>query len=183
MPLLNTVKKAKKETNLTETTSVESQSVPQKEAAIQSLEGIRDAEGLRNEYTQVNEFIRHYTTLRFAIMTVYLAAMGGLVSVAFGFFEIKSGNPEHIKLWGRLGGLLTTSLFFIYEARIQSLINFRLELGKKLEDKLVGYTHLKSRPSWGRFRTHHFTIAFYLLLTIFWVAMTANKLIQILSSP
>jgi hypothetical protein len=110
-------------------------------------ENPREPEGLRNEYTQVNEFIRHYATLRFAIMTVYLAAMGGLIAVAFGFFETKTGNPDHLKLWGRLGGLLTTALFFIYETRVQSLINFRLKIGKKLEEEM-GYTHLKSRPSW-----------------------------------
>lgn len=140
----------------------------------------RDPEGLRHEYTQVNEFIRHYATLRFAIMTVYLAAMGGLLSVAFGFFELKTGNLEHVKLWGRLGGLLTTTLFFIYETRVQSLINFRLKIGRKLEEQL-GYTHLKSRPSWGRFRTHNFTNAFYVLLMLFWLGMTINKLVHILS--
>jgi hypothetical protein len=39
--------------------------------------------------------------LRFSIFTVYLAALGGLSSIAFGFFEFKYGNPEYIKLWGR----------------------------------------------------------------------------------
>lgn len=176
------MERANPATSPKEKSPAEGKQVPQKATDPHVTEPSRDPEGLRHEYTQVNEFIRHYATLRFAIMTVYLAAMGGLLSIAFGFFEIKTGNLEHVKLWGRLGGLLTTALFFIYETRVQSLINFRLKIGKNLEEQL-GYTHLKARPSWGRFRTHNFTNAFYGLLILFWLGMTINKLIHILSNP
>ncbi|HYX40349.1 MAG TPA: hypothetical protein VE821_01565 [Pyrinomonadaceae bacterium] len=131
-------------------------------------------EGLRQWYTEVNEYIRHYATLRFAIMTVYLAALGGIIAVAFSLVEIKAKNIEQIKFWGRLAGLLTTVLFFIYECRVQSLINFRLKVGRELEAKL-GYKHLTLRPSWGYFRTHHFTIGFYALLVLFWFWMAVRQ--------
>src|ERR1041384_3603244 len=130
-------------------------------------------EGLRHEYSEVNNDIRNHSTLRFSIFTVYLAALGGLSSVAFGFFEFRYGNPEYIKLWGRLGGLLVTLLFFYYERRIQSLINHNLETGKELES-LLKYAHISTRPTWGKYRSHNATTIFFYILIIFWLVMAVN---------
>lgn len=135
-------------------------------------------EGLRHEYSEVNNDIRNHSTLRFSIFTVYLAALGGLSSIAFGFFEFKYGNPEYIKLWGRLGGLLVTLLFFYYERRIQSLINHNLEVGKELES-LLKYSHISTRPSWRKYRSHNATNIFFLILIIFWLVMAVNLLVAI----
>ena len=49
-------------------------------------------EELSLEYSEVNNNIRHYSALRFAIFTVYFAVIGGIVSIAFGFFENKTGK-------------------------------------------------------------------------------------------
>lgn len=137
----------------------------------------QELECLRHEYTEVNEHIRHYATLRFAIMTVYLAAAGGLMSVSFGFLEAHGLNADHVKLAGRFGGLLTTVLFFAYELRVQSLIDFRLELGRELEQKL-GYKQFAMRPSWKWYRTHYFARAYFAILVGFWVVMTLNLLLK-----
>jgi hypothetical protein len=101
--------------------------------------------------------------------------MGGLASISFGFFEFKYGNPEQIKFWGRVGGLLVTLLFFYYELRIQSLINHNIEVGKALE-KLLGYNHISTRPSWGHLRSHYATTAFFFALIGFWLIMAIKIL-------
>lgn len=136
---------------------------------------VNDPENLRHEYTQINEDIRHYSNLRFAIFTVYFAALGGLISVAFGLFEVKAGNPEQVMFWGRVGGLLVTLLFFYYEVRIQSFINHSFRRGRELEP-LLGYKRISTRPSWGKFRSHHATIIFFLTLIVFWCVTILKKL-------
>ena len=150
--------------------------VPEKESSPLSVpsnqepQDAPDFDGWRHEYSEVNNDIRNHTNLRFTIFSVYLAALGGMISIAFGFFETKSGNPEHLKQIGRMGGLLVTLLFFCYELRLQSLINHNLKVGKKLE-KSLGYTHITDRKSWGWFRNHHVTILFFLIIIVFWLEM------------
>jgi hypothetical protein len=141
-------------------------------------QAIPNIEGLKHEYTEVNNTIRQYSTLRFAIFTVYFAALSGLAAVAFGFFESKSGNPEQVKLWGRIGGLLVSVLFFRYELRVQALINLSLARGKWLELQL-GYKQLLSRPSGGYFSMPRFTQYFYCLLILFWLVMIIRMLVTL----
>lgn len=160
--------------------AVKSDLVPERTASEIASRGIPDIEGLRHEYTEVNNNIRHYSNLRFAIFTVYFAAMSGLAAVAFGFFEIKAGNPELVKLWGRVGGLLFTALFFRFELRVESLIGVNLEIGEKLESKL-GYSQITSRPSTGMFSMPHVTRLFYSTLIIFWLVMLTNLLMTLLA--
>lgn len=143
---------------------------PQSASPTSDIGSIPNLDGLRQEYTEVSNDIRNHSNLRFTIFTVYLVALGGLISISFGFFETKSGNPENLKQTGRLGGLLVTLLFFCYELRLQSLINHNLKVGKKLEITL-GYSHITTRPSWRWFRTHYITIVFFLIMIGFWLEM------------
>jgi len=132
---------------------------------------------LKHEYTEVNNYLRHYSTLRFSILTVYLAALGGVTSVAFGFFELRYVNPDKMLLWGRAGGLIVTLLFFHYELRIQSLIEGNLLRAKELE-KLLGYKVISNRPDWRGFKNRHATNVFFGMLILFWLAMLINKFYQ-----
>ncbi|HEX8396377.1 MAG TPA: DUF4760 domain-containing protein [Pyrinomonadaceae bacterium] len=167
-----------KEKEQTETVSSQSELSPASAPLIQPEKDKFSLEGLRQQYTEVNNHIRHYSVLRFNIFTVFLAALGGLFSLSFGFFEAKNVDPNITMLWGRVGGLLVTLLFFIYERRIQVLINNSLEVGKELEDPL-GYKHLSNRPSWGWFRTHTATIIFFLILILFWFVMAIEMLAKV----
>jgi hypothetical protein len=136
----------------------------------QDQSALRNVDGLRHEYSEVNNDIRNHTNLRFTIFTVYLLALGGLLSIAFGLVETKSANPDQLKRIGRIGGLLVTLLFFFYEVRLQSLINHHFDIAKQLE-RTLGYTHISTRHSWRWYRTHHITIVFFLIMIAFWVKM------------
>jgi membrane associated rhomboid family serine protease len=138
-------------------------------------------EGLRQEYTEVNNTIRNYSTLRFSIFTVFLAALGGLVSVSFGFIDFKYGGGNAIMLWGRIGGLLVTLLFYIYERRIQYLIDHSLEAGRELEI-LLHYKHLSTRLSWRWYRGHNATTIFLVIVILFWIIMAIEMLIRIIQA-
>jgi hypothetical protein len=132
-------------------------------------------EALRHEYSEVCSDIRNHSILRFNVFTVYLAAIGGISSIAFGIFEIKYNDPEKVKVWARIGGLIVTMLFFYYELRIQSLIDHNVFRLKVLEEGL-GYNHYRSRPSWSWWRTQNATRVFFLALVLLWVVLTARSL-------
>ena len=133
-------------------------------------------EALRHEYSEVCSDIRNHSILRFNIFTVYLAAIGGISSIAFGVFEIKYNDPATVKVWARIGGLIVTMLFFYYELRIQSLIDHNVFRAKVLEEQL-DYNHYRSRPSWSWWRTQNATRVFFFALVLLWVVLAAKSLL------
>lgn len=135
-----------------------------------------DKEGLRHEYSEVSDDIRNHGTLRFNIFTVFLAAMGGIGSIAFGLFDFKSGSAEQMKLWARIGGFVVTLLFFYYELRVQSLIDHNLRVAKELE-LLLDYNRVTSRPPWGKRRSHNATRIFFSGLLVFWLVLVMKMVI------
>lgn len=139
-----------------------------------SLCGLKE-EALRHEYSEVCSDIRNHSILRFNVFTVYLAAIGGISAIAFGVFEIKYNDPEKVKMWARIGGLVVTILFFYYELRIQSLINHNIFRAKVLELAL-GYNHYSSRPSWSWWRSQNATRVFFFALVLLWVVLAARSL-------
>lgn len=126
-----------------------------------------EIEGLRQEYTELRNDLRNHSNLRFTIFAVYLAAIGGLGSIAFGIISPNNGTPLHTKLLGRLAGLVVTVMFFVYELRIQSLIKHCFERGKQIE-KLLDYKHISERPDWDKWKSSHWTIGFFVIMLLFW---------------
>jgi hypothetical protein len=131
-------------------------------------------DGWKQQYTEVNNNLRLHSTLRFAIFTLLVAALGGVTSISFGFVKSVE-NPDHIALGGRLAGFFITTLIFYYELRIQSLINHDLSYGQELE-ALLGYNYFSKRPAWGKLRSHNVTRLFFVGVIVFWLFMAAIKL-------
>jgi hypothetical protein len=126
-----------------------------------------EIEGLRQEYAELRNDLRNHSNLRFTIFAVYLAAIGGLGSIAFGLVSPNNGNPQHIKLLGRIAGLVVTLMFFIYELRIQSLIKHCLERGEQIE-KLLFYEHIRKRRDWKKWGSSNWAIGFFVIMLVFW---------------
>jgi|SRR4029079_1456034 len=125
-------------------------------------------ENLRLEYSEANNNRRHYSNLRFAVLSVFFAVLGGVVSVAFGIVEIKSTSRENIVLWARVAGLLFTVIFFSFEILCDLNLRHFGRVAKELED-LLGYRQFKTRQFPLVPRAHYFTWSMYVLLIIFWV--------------
>lgn len=125
-------------------------------------------EGMRQEYTEVNNNIRHYSLLRFTVLTVYFAAFGGIVSVAFGFFVPQAGDDGYLKFGARVTGLLVTFLFSHYEYLIVDALRKNRARGKELES-LLGYRQISSRADAPIRVSQHTARAFYWLLLSFWL--------------
>ncbi|MEJ5240079.1 MAG: hypothetical protein WHS87_02665 [Anaerolineales bacterium] len=118
---------------------------------------------LRYEYAEVNQNFRHYSSLRFAILSVFFAIVGLLFSIAFGPIN----STTYFSMLAKFGGLLITVVFFIFEHILNEYLRHFAKVAMELEE-LLGYRQFKSRPQF-RVQTRHATYGLYILLLIFWV--------------
>jgi hypothetical protein len=134
------------------------------------LEGRR-----RSEYEQVNNNIRHYSSLRFAIITVFFAATGGIASVSFGLFGNQSADSEFLRICARFAGLLVTLLFLQYECLIGEVLSKNREIGRDLE-KIFGSKQIASRSQVAITISHVLARALYISFLLFWALMIWSAL-------
>lgn len=128
------------------------------------------AEDQRLEYAEINLNIRHYSSLRFAIITVFFAATGGIASVAFNFFGNDSANVKTMQLCARIAGFLITLLFFQYEYLVGSVLLQNRSIGQGLEKKM-GLTLLSSRRKRPIKVAHWLARILYAGFLLFWAFM------------
>jgi hypothetical protein len=118
---------------------------------------------LRYEYSEVNQNFRHYSALRFAILSVFFAGIGLLFSIAFGPID----STAYFRMLAKFGGLLITIVFFIFEHILNEYLRHFAKVAMELEE-LLGYKQFKSRPQF-RVQTRHATYGLYILLVVFWI--------------
>lgn len=119
---------------------------------------------LKHEYSEINQNFRHYSALRFAILTVYFAGTGILLSVTFG---TTSNTTESLRFLAKVGGLVITIVFLIFEHILNEYLRHFAKVAVELE-KSLGYRQFSTRPAF-RVQTRHATYSLYFLLTLFWV--------------
>ncbi len=105
----------------------------------------KKAGSVEKEYLDASENFRHYSNLRFAIFTIYLAVMAGLGSVAF---KSDSSVPSYVLVVARIGGLLMTFAFWHYEEQAFQLLKHFHKQAKFLEGSLR-YMQFKEMPECG----------------------------------
>jgi hypothetical protein len=132
------------------------------------IEDKRSPENLRLVYAEANNNRRHYSNLRFAVLTVFFAVIGGVGSVAFGIVEIKSPPSLNVMRWARIAGLLFTLVFSWFEVLLDLNLRHFLRIAKGLEDSL-GYTQFKARKFHYMPRAIYATWCMYALIIAFWV--------------
>ena len=125
----------------------------------------KETEGARHEYTEVNTYLRHYSSLRFVMFSVFFAVMAGIISVALGVVGVRASSPNII-LTIKLGGWLTTIVFSMYEFRLQRLIRHYQKSAENLEKRL-GYSQMTERPKSNL--TFIATWIMYIILFLFWI--------------
>lgn len=127
---------------------------------------VRTPEDTRAEYAEVGSYVRHYSNLRFAMLTVYFAVVGALGAIALG---IASGHARTFDVGrvGAAGAALVTAVFFTFEVVCERYLNFFGEHLRKLETEL-GYSALTLRPR-DRGFVQAATCVLYLASFIFWI--------------
>ncbi|MCX5800722.1 MAG: hypothetical protein NTX17_04975 [Candidatus Eisenbacteria bacterium] len=117
------------------------------------------------EYTEANLYLRHYSSLRFVMVSVYFAVSAAAVSAAFGLISPEKGVTHSVLIAFRVIGLGVTFVFFGYERRLEQLIRYYQEKARELE-RLLQYNTMEERPRSNlMFRA---TKGLYIMFMVFW---------------
>jgi hypothetical protein len=124
------------------------------------------AADVRAEYEDLSSNLRHHSNLRFAQLTLFVAATGGLISVVF------SKSPAltiAAKTGLKLFGLIATLAFFIMEERTALFWRSFHSRAVQLE-KLLGYRQYTDQPTRRKVVTaHNATRMLYIAAAAFWI--------------
>lgn len=125
----------------------------------------RSEENLRHEYTEILETYRHHSNLRVATFSVFIAIMAGMSLVAFGNDQF----GQNAATISRVTGILVILIFWTYEERLTSLVQYFLRTAAKLEQPL-GYTLCSGRPIGRKHLPNREIImrAFFAALALLW---------------
>lgn len=109
--------------------------------------------------------IRHYSTLRFAMLTVYFGITSGLL-MKFSGLDFSKPHLEFLNLIPIAGGI-TTIAFFIFEHALNDNLS---RLWKSIE-KLVGKDDvlLNHRQSWKSYLVPAATYMIFAGMLLFWL--------------
>ena len=123
-------------------------------------------ETLTQEYLDATENIRHYSNLRFVILSVFFAVLGGLVLLAFG----DASRDTPIMGLARGAGLMISLVFWTYEERASLMFAHFSKIAVELEKEL-GYKQISTRPQSNPLlpKAVHVTRVFFALLSAFWL--------------
>ncbi|MFE8069428.1 hypothetical protein QQM79_00045 [Marinobacteraceae bacterium S3BR75-40.1] len=108
--------------------------------------------------------VRHYSTLRFAILTVFVA-INGAVLVQFFDCDLSRQNPDLIGLF-RIGGALNAVIFFVFELALNANLT---ELWRSIS-QCVGERDglLSHRKRWKSWAVPCASYGVYVLPLVFW---------------
>ena len=126
----------------------------------------RSLEGLRHEYTEVAQNIRHHSNLRFAVFSIFFAVMAGVGIVAFGTEQFDA----HAAMVASIAGFPVIAIFWVYEERVSRFFDHYTRVAIELERSL-GYTQYTTRPAMPRYlpETRVVVRIFFFLLTLLWL--------------
>ena len=121
---------------------------------------------LHKQYSEATQALRHYSGLRFAIFTVFFAYVGGLISL------ITNQSIPLIVFSAKLGGILGTLVFWVYEYRLAGYIahyeNCIFELEKDLHYKVYTGRDVKILNS-DFINVRNATWLMYFSVLVFWI--------------
>ena len=94
---------------------------------------------LKDEYLDASDNIRHWNTLRFAELTIYIALTGALLNTIIGR---SPPLPQAVSIPAKIAGVLVTILFFVLQERTMLYWYNFVERAADLEKEL-GFQHLR----------------------------------------
>jgi hypothetical protein len=127
-------------------------------------------EDMFKQYNEATQSIRHYSGLRFVIFTVFFAYVGGLITLL--------GNQlPYIVFSAKIGGIIGTFVFWIYEYRLSGYINHYEQCIFRLEEDLGYKVHIGRDIKILNTRfinIRNVTWFMYLSIFIFWILSFAK---------
>jgi hypothetical protein len=125
---------------------------------------------LTDEYKELNANMRLHVTLRFSLITIFLAMNGGLLSILSN-----AKQPMQLVLYPALLGLVGSIIFFILEERIADYYWHYRHRVEEIERQLGFQAHQVPVPSWllpDWLTSRIAARAVYLLFALFWLSNT-----------
>lgn len=134
------------------------------------MHAIDDYQKIQHEYSEIAIGLRHYSSLRFAILTVFFALIGGLATIYFGEIKSISQGNQFVLVATQIGGLVVTYVFYVFERRLIGYMNYFAGRLKEMEVEL-GYRGYGHRPMVRNIllHTHTATQVIYISTAIFWM--------------
>lgn len=123
-------------------------------------------EEARAEYLDVSSNLRHWNTLRFAELTIYIAMMGAMINVTFGG---SSNHPLLFEILMKVSAFLVSLLFWILQERTMSWWYSFVERATELEE-VLGFEQYRRRPKGHKFTGRIAIRLFFFIVMIFWLA-------------
>ncbi len=115
------------------------------------------------EYLDVSSNLRHWNTLRFAELTIFIAVTGALMNITFGG---KITQPFTTIM--KLAGMLVTIFFLILQERTMSWWYRFVERATELE-QILGFQQYRTRPHGHKLTGRVAMRLFFYTIILFWV--------------
>jgi len=115
------------------------------------------------EYIDVSSNLRHWNILRFAKLTIFIAAMCALMNITFGG-RITQPFTSILKV----AGLLVAISFLIQQERTMSWRYRFIERAAELEE-ILGFQQYRNRPQGYRMTGRVAMRLFFFTIILFWI--------------
>ena len=129
-------------------------------------EGTANQGSPRDEYLDASSNVRHWSTLRFAQLTIYIALTAGLLNILLGRGAPATGRTA---IAIELAGVLTTLVYWVLQERTMLYWYAFVRRAAELEPGL-GFRQYTSRPRSGPFSSSNAMRALFLVMFLFWTA-------------
>jgi hypothetical protein len=123
-----------------------------------------DKPDLKDEYLDVSDNIRHWNTLRFAELTIYIALTGAMLNAITGN---SPPLPTLVSAQAKIAGLAVTILFLVLQERTMLYWYSFIQRAAELEKEL-GFQQYSSRPPAGIITGRNAMRVFFLIMVLFW---------------
>ncbi len=95
------------------------------------MDEARAPESMRHEYSEAWNALRHYSNLRFAMLTLFFGVTGGLAAAAFGQAQPLGHATDRLAAMAKCAGIAFTVLFYLVEINIFAKLN---DIGQVMTD-------------------------------------------------
>ncbi len=119
----------------------------------------------KDEYSDASNNVRHWSTLRFAQLTIYIALSASLMNMAVS----GGGSTPVARLLIKVAGLVVALVFWVLQERTMLYWNHFVRRAAELEPSL-GFRQYSARPRAGVLSSANAMRLFFVVIVLFWVA-------------
>lgn len=123
----------------------------------------------RDEYLDASSNVRHWSTLRFAQLTIYIALTAGLLNILYA----RAAPVGRTAVAIEVAGLLTTVLYWVLQERTMLYWYAFVRRAAEIEPAL-GFRQYLSRPRSGPFSSSNAMRGLFLVMALFWLASLSD---------